>query len=124
MVVVGDLVKPGENGPRAYFHFLRPISKYLVLWFGASLELSPKEFSTIYGSQSSRSGAASATSNAGVPMELWGKHGDWKSLRSQKNYTKRDSEAILSVSRAAMTHVPVSIFGAPFPAPPMPPVAF
>jgi len=34
-------------------------SKYLALWFGASLGLSPKDFSTIYGSQSSRSGAGS-----------------------------------------------------------------
>jgi len=60
-------------------------SKYLALWFGASLGLSPKEFSAIYRSQSGRSGAASAASNVGVPMELWGQHGGWKAVKSQKN---------------------------------------
>ena len=46
-------------------------------------------------------------------MELWGQHGAWKSVKSQSNYMKRDPEAILSVSRAAMTPVPAANFGAP-----------
>ena len=41
---------PGPNFI-SYAHF----SKYLALWFGASLVLSPKVFSTVYGSQSGRS---------------------------------------------------------------------
>ena len=56
-------------------------SKYLALWFGASLGLSQKKFSTIYGSQSGRSDVASAVSNGGVPMELWDQHGDTKSVK-------------------------------------------
>jgi uncharacterized protein YkwD len=49
-------------------------------------------------------------------MELSGQHGAWKSVKSQSNYTKRNPEAILSVSRAAMTPVPAANFGAPMPA--------
>ena len=56
-------------------------------------------------------------------MELWGQHGDWKSVKSQKNYMKRDPEAILSVSRATMTSITASLFVAPSPAPPVPPAA-
>ena len=114
---------PESTIPGATFISYAQFSKYLALWFGATLGLSPKEFSTVYGSQSGRSGAASAAANAGVPMELWGQHGDWKSVKSQKNYMKRDPEAILSVSRAAMTPVPAAFFGAPLLAPPVPPAA-
>ncbi len=35
-------------------------------------------------------------------MELWGHHGDWKTLEAQKRYMKSDTEHLLSVSRAAM----------------------
>ena len=77
--------------------------------------LSPKEFSTIYGSQPGRNGAASTASNAGVSMELWGQHGAWKSVKSQPNYMKRDPEAIIFVSKDAMTPVPEANFGAPMP---------
>jgi len=45
-------------------------------------------------------------------MELLGEHGDWKSVKLQKNYMKRDPEAILFVTRAAMTPVPAAILGA------------
>ena len=38
-------------------------------------------------------------------MMLWGQHGDWKSVKSQNIYMKRDPEAILSVSWAAKIHV-------------------
>ncbi len=44
----------------------------------------------------------SATSNAGVPAELWEKHGVRKSFESQKRYKKADTTRLLSVSRAAM----------------------
>ena len=109
------LTSPEKTAPGPSFISYAQFSKYLALWFGASLGLSPKEFSTVYGSQSGRSGAASAAANVGVSMELWGQHGDWKSVKSQKNYMKRDPEAILSVSRAAMTPVSAAHFGAPTP---------
>ena len=110
------ITSPENTVPGPSFISYAQFSKYLALWFGASLGLTPKEFSTVYGSQSGRSGAASAASNAGVSMELWGQHGAWKSVKSQANYMKRDPEAILSVSRAAMTPVPAVFFGAPMPA--------
>ncbi len=110
------ITSPERTVPGPSFISYAQFSKYLALWFGDSLGLSPKEFSTVYGSDSGRSGAASAASNAGVAMELWGQHGAWKSVKSQANYMKRDPEAILSVSMAAMTTVPAAAFGAPMPA--------
>jgi hypothetical protein len=56
-------------------------------------------------------------------MELWGQHGEWKSVKSQKNYMKRDPGAILSVSRATMTPVPAAILGALILTVAVPPVA-
>ncbi len=64
--------------------------------------LSPTEFLSRYGSHSGRSGGASAASNAGIPLELWGQHGDWKSAAAQRCYMQKDVVSILSVSRAAM----------------------
>ena len=58
--------------------------RYLSLWFGGILGLTPEEFKGQYGSQSGRIGSASTASNAGIPVELWGKHGDWASFKSQK----------------------------------------
>ena len=77
--------------------------RYLSLWFGGILWLTPEEFKGQYGSQSGRIGSASAASNAGIPVELWGQHGDWASFKSQKRYTKQDVESLLSVSKAAMS---------------------
>ena len=76
--------------------------RYLSLWFGEVLGMSTQDFKTQYGSQSGRSGGASAASNAGIPIELWGQHGDWASFKSQKRYMKKDIKSILSVSLAAM----------------------
>jgi len=79
--------------------------RYLSLWFGGILGLTPEEFNGQCGSQSGRIGAASATSNAGIPVELWGQHGTnqlWASFKSQKRDMKRDVESLLSVSKAAM----------------------
>ena len=117
------ITSPDKTIPGSTFISYAQFSKYLALWFGASLGLSPKEFSTNYGSRSGRSGAASVASNDGVPMELWGQHGDWKSVKSPKNYMKRDQEAILSVSRVVMTPVPSALLEAPIFAPPVPPAA-
>ncbi len=70
------LTRPEKTAPGPSFISYAQFSKYLALWFGASLGLTPKEFPIVYGSQSGRSGAASAVANDGVPMELWGQHGD------------------------------------------------
>ena len=39
----------------------------------------------------------------GIPVELWGQHGDWDSFKNQKSYMKRDFKSLLSVSKAAMS---------------------
>jgi hypothetical protein len=117
------ITSPERTSPGTTFISYAQFSKYLALWFGESLGLTAKEFLAIYGSQSGRSGAASATSNAGVQWELWGQHGDWKSEDAQRAYMKRDSASVLSVSRAAMTPVPPvasltpGVLAAPSPSP-------
>ena len=58
--------------------------RYLSLWFEGILGLTREEFKGQYGSQSSRIGSASAASNVGIPVELWGQHGDWAYFKSQK----------------------------------------
>jgi hypothetical protein len=55
-----------------------------------------------FGTESGRSGSASAAANAGVPFELWGQHGDCHSKKAQIMYMKSDVDSILSVSRAVM----------------------
>ncbi len=55
-----------------------------------------------FATQSGRSGGASAAANAEVPAELWGQHGDWKTMDAQKRYMKTHPTRLLSVSRAAM----------------------
>ncbi len=50
-----------------YDQFLR----YLSLWFSGVLGTSPKEFRKHFGTQSSRSGGASAAANAVVVVEFW-----------------------------------------------------
>ncbi len=49
--------------------------RYLSIWFGPLLGLSPDEFLSKFGSHSGRIGGASAAANAGAPMERWGQHG-------------------------------------------------
>ena len=58
--------------------------RYYFLWFGGILGLTPEESKNQYGSQSYRIGSSSAASNAGIPVILWGQHGDWASFESQK----------------------------------------
>ncbi len=65
---------------------------------GVSVEAFRKQISI----QSGRSGGASAAANSGVPKELWGQHGVWKSWEAQKRCMKSDPTHLLSVSRAAM----------------------
>ena len=81
--------------------------------------VSPSEFLSLYGSQSGRSEAASAASNAGISLELWGQHGDWISTAPQCCYMKKNTSSILSVSLAAMGQ-PARRAPAPLGAPPLP----
>ena len=77
---------------RLFQHYLSNMMKYaryLSFWFGKVLGISTQYFKTQYGSQSGISGDASAASNAGIPIELWGHHGDWASFKSQKRYMKK-----------------------------------
>jgi len=71
-------------------------------WFSGVMGVSFAAFRKQIATQSGRSGGASAASNAGVPAELLGQHGDWKSWEVQKRYIKTDIPRLLSVSRAAM----------------------
>jgi len=87
-------------GPKkiTYDQFLR----FMSLWFSGVMGVSVAAFRKQFATQSGRSGGASAASNAGVPAELWGQHGDWGSWEAQKRYMKTDTSRLLSVSRAAM----------------------
>ncbi len=46
--------------------------------------------------------------NVGVPFELWGQHGGWKTLDAQIRYMKYDPSRLLAVSWAAM-HLPTGL---------------
>ena len=83
------------------------LSRYMSLWFGSILGLSPAEFRKQFGTQSGRSGGASAASNAGVAWELWGQHGAWASEKAQTCYMQKDVASLLSVSQAAMSLHPL-----------------
>ena len=56
-----------------------------------------------FGSQSGRSGGASAAANAGVPWERWGQHGSSLSALAQRAYMQLFDDNILGVSRTIMT---------------------
>jgi hypothetical protein len=57
--------------------------------------ISVKAFRKHFATQSGRSGGASAASNACIPVELWGQHGDWKTMNAQKRYVKSDKDTIV-----------------------------
>ena len=50
--------------------------RFLSLWFSGVMKITVQDFRKQFATQSGRSGGASAASNAGVPAELWGQHGD------------------------------------------------
>ncbi len=58
--------------------------RFLSLWSGGVLGLSPEDVRNQYGSQSGRIGYASAASNAGIPVELWVQYGGWSSFINSK----------------------------------------
>jgi hypothetical protein len=68
---------PGKTTPMVMAIKCQQYMRYLSLWLRGILGLTPEEFKSQYGSQSGRIGSASAASNAGIPVELWGQHGDW-----------------------------------------------
>jgi hypothetical protein len=76
--------------------------RFMRLWFSGVLGTSVALFKKQWATQSGRSGSASAASNADIPAELLGQHGDWHSMAAQKMYMKSDKESLLAVSRAAM----------------------
>ena len=117
----GRLVRssPKRTSPDDAFITYVQFTTCLSQWFGGVLGVSPSEFVSLYGSQSGRSGAASAASNAGIPLELRGQHGDWKSAAAQRCYMKKDATSILSVSLAAMGQ-PARRAPTPLGAPPLP----
>jgi hypothetical protein len=93
---------PGKTTPMVMAIKYAQYMRYLSLWFGGILGLTPEEFK-VHGSQSGRIDSASATSNAGIPVELCVQHGEMASFKSKKRYMKRDVESLLSVSKAVMS---------------------
>ena len=73
---------PGKTTPMVMAIKYAQYMRYLSLWFRGILGLNPEEFKGQHASQSGRIGSASATSNAGIPVELWGQHGDLASFKS------------------------------------------
>ena len=104
----GKLVaaNPGKTSPNDKFISYDQLVRFLSLWFSGVMGITVEEFRKLFATQSGRSGCASAAANAGVTMELWGQHGDWKSFEAQKRYMKRDAASLLSVSLAAMRTPP------------------
>ncbi len=68
---------PGP-GRISYDNFLWFMSHWFIGVMGISVDLSRKQFAA----QSGQSGCASAATNAGVPAELWGMHGDRKFMEA------------------------------------------
>eukprot|EP00873_Tetraselmis_striata_P038334 jgi/Tetstr1/458598/TSEL_045001.t1 len=98
----GELGIVPSSSPIEYPAFRR----YLVRWLGPLLTLAMPEaaFLARYGTQSSRSGGASAAANADIPLfATWGQHSGWKSTSTQLRYKGLDEIHILSVLRAVMT---------------------
>ncbi len=69
------MTAPGPNNI-TYDQYLR----YLSLWFSGVMGVSIDAFRKQFATQSRRSGGASSAANVGVPFELWGQHGGWKTL--------------------------------------------
>ena len=95
--------KTRPNGsPISYSQYQR----YLSQWLGPILGRSAKAFLLQFGTQSGRSGGASAAANVGIPMERWGQHGSWHSVYAQRAYKQLSEENILQVSKTIMEYRP------------------
>eukprot|EP00873_Tetraselmis_striata_P039033 jgi/Tetstr1/459297/TSEL_004695.t1 len=97
----GELGIVPSSSPIEYPTFRR----YLARWLSPLLTpaITEAAFLTRFGTQSSRSGGASAAANADIPFATWGQHGGWKSTSAQLRYMGLDEEHVLSVSRAILT---------------------
>eukprot|EP00873_Tetraselmis_striata_P014409 jgi/Tetstr1/434673/TSEL_023764.t1 len=97
----GELGMVPSSSPIEYPTFRR----YLARWLGPLLTPAMTEtaFLSRFGTQSSRSGGASAAANADIPFATWGQHGGWKSTSAQLRYMGLDEEHVLSVSRAILS---------------------
>ena len=104
----GSLVRrsPERSTPTGSAISYPQFRRYLSQWFGPVLGLSPSDFLKEFGSQSGRSGGASAAANACVPWERWGQHSSWQSASAQRAYMQLSDENILGVSRTIMTPGP------------------
>ena len=98
--LVAKNLRATAPGPKkiAFDHFLR----FLSLLFSGVMGVLVAAFNKQLATQPVRSGGASASSNAGVPAELWVQHGDWRIWEARKRYMESDTTRLLSVSRAAM----------------------
>eukprot|EP00873_Tetraselmis_striata_P025433 jgi/Tetstr1/445697/TSEL_003497.t1 len=97
----GELGIVPSSSPIEYPTFRR----YLARWLSPLLTpaITEAAFLTRFGTQSNRSGGASAAANADIPFATWGQHGGWKSTSAQRRYMGLDEEHVLSVSRAILT---------------------
>eukprot|EP00873_Tetraselmis_striata_P028154 jgi/Tetstr1/448418/TSEL_035688.t1 len=97
----GELGMVPSSSPIEYPTFRR----YLARWLGPLLTpaMTESAFLSRFGTQSSRSGGASAAANADIPFATWGQHGGWKSTSAQLRYMGLDEEHVLSVSRAILS---------------------
>jgi hypothetical protein len=77
-------------------------SYYLNKLLAPRLGLTEAQFKARFGTQSCRSGGASAAANAGVPFEVWGQHGAWRSRDAQLVYMGLDLPSILSTTKAIL----------------------
>ncbi len=78
------------------------VSVLLVLMVQRRDGLSVETFRKQFATQSGRSGGASAAANAIISTELWGQHGDFKTIDAQMRCMNTHPTRMLSVSWAAM----------------------
>ncbi len=115
----GRLVAKSPGKTQSYVEQIKfdQFLRCLSLWFSGVLGISPKSFRKQFGTQSGRSGGASAASNAGVDDELWAQPGSWSSWASQKCYMERDRASVLFVTRAILGYGNANAICAPEPDP-------
>eukprot|EP00873_Tetraselmis_striata_P020603 jgi/Tetstr1/440867/TSEL_029140.t1 len=98
----GELGIVPPSSPIEYPTFRR----YRARWLSpllAPTAITEAAFLTRFGTQSSRSGGASAAANADIPFATRAQHGGSKSTSAELRYMGLDEEHGLSVSRAILT---------------------
>lgn len=81
-----------------YEQYARYLRRLLVPILG----LPEDEIQRRFGTHSCRSGGASAAANAGIPFEVWGQHGAWRSRSAQLVYMGLDLDRCLSTTRTIL----------------------